>query len=127
MLSIIGKVLGLLKSNGGQIIGDVARNRLLNKNTPKGIALLLSGGFIFGYLNEQQVNFIVTLVSGLNITWSDMYLLIINVFVVFILAMGGWLIFAKVKKMTKAEMINDLQSQIDELKAKLQQMDNNKG
>ena len=82
---------------------DVARNRLLNQHTPKGILLLLSGAYSFELLNDHQVNFIISLLSMSNISWLDIYLLLLNLIVIFLLLMGAWLIFAKVKKINKGE------------------------
>ena len=77
---------------------DITRNRLLNKNTPKGIMLLIAGGYSFNVLTEKQVNVLISLLSNLSISWLDIYLLIFNIFVIFLIVMGAWLIFAKVKK-----------------------------
>ena len=91
--TIINKVANLLI--------DVTRNRLLNKNTPKGIMLLIAGGYSFNFLTERQVNVLISLLSNISISWLDIYLLIFNIFVIFLIVMGAWLIFAKVKKISK--------------------------
>ncbi len=88
--TIINKVVNLFV--------DVTRNRLLNKNTPKGIMLLIAGGYSFNFLNERQVNVLISLLSSMSISWFDIYVLIFNIFVMFLILMGCWLIFAKIKK-----------------------------
>ncbi|MFL1780856.1 hypothetical protein ABSA28_00559 [Candidatus Hepatincolaceae symbiont of Richtersius coronifer] len=59
-------------------ISDVFRNRLLNKYTPQGISLLVAVGVGFGYLKEQDANLIITILSGMKITYGDIWLLVIN-------------------------------------------------
>lgn len=93
MFSIIGKVLGLLKSNGGQIIGDVARNRLLNKHTPKGLLLAISSLTALGYIDTDKANLLVTLVSGSNISWSDIYVALVNITFIYTAYRGLKLIY----------------------------------
>jgi hypothetical protein len=95
MLSnLLIKILGGVVDVGGSII----RQRVLNKHTPKGVVLLLSGSYFFKYLDENQVNFLMQLLG--NIQWSlkDLYFIIFNAVAIFLLAMGMWLIFAKVKQ-----------------------------
>ncbi len=77
---------------------SIFNDRLLNTKTPKGILLLLGGGFSFGYLNENQVNFLISLYKNVDINMFDFYLLVANLIMIFMISMGAWLVFAKVKK-----------------------------
>jgi hypothetical protein len=84
-----------------KVVKDVARNRLLNRHTPKGILLLLAGAYSFDFLSENQVNFLISLFSNMDFQWLDIYLALANFFVMFLVLMGAWLIFAKVKKINR--------------------------
>lgn len=60
------------------MLSDVARNRLINKHTTKGVGLLVVVGVAFGGLNEVQANLIMNLLSGINISYLDIWILGIN-------------------------------------------------
>lgn len=81
--------------------GDIMKQRLLNKHTPKGVVLLLSGAYSFGYLNQEQVNFLLLLLSNVNLSTYDLYLFLLNIIVIFILYLGCFYVFAKVKQKVK--------------------------
>lgn len=95
MINLLKPIIGLLT--------DFSRNRLMNKKTPTGILVLLSAGYGFNYLNEKQVNFLITLLSSIDFDIWDFYILLLNGLVIFAIAMGCWLTFAKVKAKIKKE------------------------
>ena len=80
------------------INANILSERILNTKTPKGILLLLGGAVSFGYLNENQVNFLISLYKDIDISIFDFYLLMANLIMMFMISMGLWLVFAKVKK-----------------------------
>ncbi len=74
---MLNALLGLLRPLFSTA-NDVARNRLINKHTSKGIGLLVVVGVAFGGLNEVQANLIMNLLSGMHIGYVDIWILGIN-------------------------------------------------
>lgn len=91
------KLLRLFADTGNAIL----KNRLLNKHTPKGLLLLIAGGYAFKALDAKEVNLLISLLSGANISWVDIYIFVLNVCVIFLIGMGLWFVFAKVKQKIK--------------------------
>ncbi len=76
-------LLGLLKPLIN-ISSDVAKNRLINKHTTKGVSLLVVVGVAFLGLNEVQANLIMNLLSGTNIGYLDIWILALNIALLYI-------------------------------------------
>lgn len=95
---ILGKLLSLFGGTANSII----KNRLLNKKTPAGILLAVAGIYgvtsvTHGEFNKEEVEFIISILSGVNLSFFNITIIIIGFIALFFIAMGLWLVFAKVK------------------------------
>jgi hypothetical protein len=82
---------------------DVARNRILNQNTSKGILLLVGAGYLFEMIDEQKLNVLITLLSGSNIGYSDVYFFLFNCAMIYLAYRGVMLILKRAEKLLGGE------------------------
>lgn len=77
---------------------DVARNRLLNQHTPRGVLLLVGAGYLFDVIDEHKLNVIISLLAGTSIGYSDIYLFLFNCAIIYAGYKGVMLIFKRAEK-----------------------------
>ncbi len=90
-------IIDLLKS----ILGTgnhIARNRLLNKHTSKGILMLSTAGYLFDVIDEQKLNVIISILAGSSIGYSDIYLFLFNCLIIYSVYKGIVLILKRAEK-----------------------------
>lgn len=77
---------------------DIARNRLLNQHTSKGILLLVGAGYLFDVIDEHKLNVIISLLAGTSIGYSDIYLFLFNCAIIYAGYKGVILILKRAEK-----------------------------
>ena len=106
---ILGLIKPLLETGN-----DIARNRLLNQHTPKGILLLVGAGYLFDIIDDHKLNAIISILAGTSIGYSDIYLFLFNCTVIYVGYKGVVLILKRTEKWVEEAPFKETDKKNDE-------------
>lgn len=110
---MLSSLINLFKPMVNLII-NVSRNRLINRQTAQGVSLLVVVGIAFGGLNDVQANLIMNILSGQNIGYMDIWIFSVNIALLYlgyrsiklIARTSDWLLEEKILKKVILYLMN---------------------